>query len=154
MTYNFRYRERLHLKFLKSKRSAIYNGVNWTFIPSGTDDFRTGIPRNTSGTILHQWSKPVPLIGMAGTRKTRSYCSRLNMGDETRFSKSVVSFVSILCDVHQVCVYHIYMCSVRWVYVSCVFDMVCFSVLLCMLWCVVMVQCVLPCMAWYMHPCV
>lgn len=88
-TCTFRYKERLHLKFLKSKRSAIYNGVNWTFVPSGTDDFRTGIPRNTSGANLHQWSNPIPLIG-TGTRTTRSY-GGVDVGHKTLFNKLVVS---------------------------------------------------------------
>ena len=88
-----RYKERLNLKFLKThSQAAIFDGVNWTFIPSGSDDFRTGVPGNTKCGLIHRPANLVPLIGSTagGTKRMQTSTYRSDGGEATLFKKSVV----------------------------------------------------------------
>ena len=99
----FRYRERLNLKFLKShSQAAIFDGVNWTFVPKGTDDFRTGVPGNTKSGLIRLPASTVPLIGStaSGTKKMQtSFGYRSDSGDATLFRKSVIYLGHFFLDV-------------------------------------------------------
>ena len=46
--FSFRYKERLHTRYIKSlnpkETSKLLNAKNWSFIKDGLDDFRDGYP--------------------------------------------------------------------------------------------------------------
>jgi len=93
----FRYRERLNLKFLKShSQAAIFDGVNWTFVPRGTDDFRTGVPGNKKSGLIRLPASTVPLIGNTanGAKKMQTLCYRSDSGETTLFRKLVMFLIN------------------------------------------------------------
>ena len=50
---HYRFRERLHTKFLKSRKpgdtSKTLQGGKWTYVQDGLDDFRDGLPPRLDG---------------------------------------------------------------------------------------------------------
>ena len=50
VSYSPRYKERLDLKFMKHGRnSGCLDGRKWTLLAGNMDDFRTGVPAQTTG---------------------------------------------------------------------------------------------------------
>ena len=51
--FSFRYKERLHTRYIKSlnprETSKLLSAKNWSFIKDGLDDFRDGLPPPVEG---------------------------------------------------------------------------------------------------------
>lgn len=53
----------MQLKFLKtSKHSAALDGARWRFVARGTDDFRTGLPRQRTKLVRKKEPCIVPIV--------------------------------------------------------------------------------------------
>lgn len=70
----------------------MFDGVNWTFVPSGLDDFRTGVPGNTKPGLIRLPANPVPLINNSpanGSKRLQLNGYRSDSGETTLFRKLV-----------------------------------------------------------------